>query len=138
MIILRWICFASLILPHLFCLDRQRVDPERNHIFADIRIQRENKTIRLQFSFYREISEILNGQENRGFGKSPLLVDFPKIDGNPLIETERNGIKFYSIELIEEEKEHSISFMRKDGLYKGSFGIPQEKSQNTIQVEFKK
>lgn len=135
---LRRLCFSLLILTSVFCSVHRIENQERSNFFAEIQIRKENTKTRMQFSFYREISEILNGQENRGFGKSPLLVDFPKIDGNPLIETERNGIKFYSIELIEEEKEHSISFMRKDGLYKGSFGIPQEKSQNTIQVEFKK
>ncbi|WP_156781947.1 hypothetical protein [Leptospira tipperaryensis] len=136
---LRWIYCIFLILSSLFCIDPKKNDAEKNHsLFSDILVNKTNEKIRLEFTFYREISEILNGRENRGFGKAPLVVDFPKINGEPLIESQRQGLKIYSIEIENVERDYTISFMRKDGLYKGVIRIDPKEPQSLLRAEFRK
>lgn len=108
------------------------------YFFSDVFIQKDKGKIDLKFTFYREISEILNGRENKGFGKAPLVVDFPKIDDVLMKETATNGIRIYSAEIENKPKEHFISFMRKDGLYKAKFRFDPNESQTTIRLEFRK
>ncbi|PJZ52090.1 hypothetical protein CH380_16765 [Leptospira adleri] len=132
------VCLSFLILSLSFCLASQKDDREISGIFSEVLIFKENEKIRFEFLFYREIGEILDGRENRGFGKSPLVVDLPKIDGLPMVETRKQGLRIYSIESNTIKNEYFISFMRKDGLYKGFLRIDPQNPQRSVRVEFKK
>ncbi|PJZ43000.1 hypothetical protein CH370_00750 [Leptospira kmetyi] len=129
--------FLSLVL--LSCSNLLKNDEERTNIlFSEIQIRKERERIHLRFTFYREISEILNGKENKGFGRTPLAVDFPKIDERPMQETETKGIRFYFTEIENIKKEYSISLMRKDGLYKAKFHFDPNDPPTSIRLEFRK
>ncbi len=106
---------------------------------ADVLIKKDGEKLTAQFMFYAPISEILNGKENRGFGKSPLIVDFPKINGVAMKEVKTSETtKMYLAEIESAEKDYTVTFMRKDGEYQGVFRATESDLGKTITVQFKK
>lgn len=106
---------------------------------ADVIIKKDGEKIVGQFNFYSPISEILNGKENRGFGKSPLIVDFPKLNGIEMQEKKINdSYKVYLAQIESLDKDYTVTFSRKDGEYIGILHLTENDLGKNVTVNFKK
>ncbi len=130
--------FALLLFANLFnCFTQKKTD---NFVFgADVLINKNGEKIVAQFMFYLPISEILNGKENHGFGKSPVIVEFPKLDGIAMTEKKStDSIKIYIAEIDSFGKDHIVTFSRKDGEYQGILHLTENDLGKSVTVNFKK
>lgn len=109
----------SLILTNIFSCNQSKASAlSDNSIFADVSVKKDGEKLTAQFIFYRQISEILNGKENKGFGRSPIIVDFPEMNGVEMKEVKNSDIqKIYLAEIENVAKDYISKFMRKDGEY---------------------
>lgn len=114
-----------LILTNLFSCHQSKVSGSSdNSIFADAVVKKDGEKLTAQFIFYRQISEILNSKENKDFGRSPVIVDFPKLNGVEMKEVKTSDIqKVYLAEIENVEKDYTSKFMRKDGEYRAIIRI---------------
>ncbi len=106
---------------------------------AEVLIKKDGEKLTAQFMFYMPISEIVNGKKNRGFGKSPIVVEFPKLNGFEMKEVQTSETKkSYLAEIENVEKDNTVTFMRKDGEYHGNFRVNESDFGKTITVQFRK
>ena len=62
-----------LVLTNIFGCNQSKVsNPSDNSIFADVLIKKNGEKLTAQFMFYHDISEVVNGKEIHGFGKSAV------------------------------------------------------------------
>jgi hypothetical protein len=128
-----------LILANIFGCSTQKKSEPDDSIFADVIVKKAGDKFTAQFMFYRSISEILNGRENKGFGKSPVVVDFPQINGVEMKVINPNEVlKVYLAEIENVEKDYTVTFMRKDGEYRAVVRINPNNLSQSISAEFKK
>jgi hypothetical protein len=134
--------FTSLffLLANVFaCAAQKSPAPEPDQIMAEVTVKKEGEKTLARIMFYRPISEILNGRENKGFGKSPVVVDFPKINGAPMKEIEAPNVqKMYTAEIEPAAKDYTVTFMRKDGEYRAVVRIDPHDLSKPLNPEFKR
>ena len=121
------------------CDGTKNSEPSKDSIFADVMVKKVSEKTTAQFTFYRDISEIVNGKEIKGFGKSPVVVDFPKINGAEIKQVESKDVsKIYSAEIEGVEKDYTITFSRKDGEYQSVININSNDLSKPIRTEFER
>lgn len=127
------------LLANLFSCSAQK-KTEAFPFGADVIIKKDGEKIVGQFNFYSPISEILNGKENTGFGKSPLVVNFPKLNGVEMTEKKVNdSYKVYLADIESlNDKDYTITFSRKDGEYQGILHLTENDLGKNVTVNFKK
>jgi hypothetical protein len=110
-----------------------------NPIFADILVKKDDRGIRVELMFYRDLSKIVNGKEIKGFGKNPVVVGFPKINGVEMREiVSRDVLKIYSTEIEDPEKDHTVTFRRKDGEYQAIIRLNPDQLSQPVKARFKR
>ncbi len=78
---------------------------------VDVRVISSDNKTEFEAIFYHDISEILNGQEIKGFGKNIIKVNNPKLGDIELKESEnQRGWTVYSTEVSNETKEYELTF----------------------------
>ncbi len=128
-----------LILANIFGCSIQKESEPDNSIFADILVKKDGEKLTAQVMFYRPISEILNGRENKGFGKNPVVVSFPKINNVEMKQVESKDFsKIYSAEIESVEKDYTVTFSRKDGEYKSVIHINPNDLSKPLRAEFER
>lgn len=126
------------------CHGQKPAAPPENWILADVIVKKDGGKPTAQFVFYRDISEVVDGKEIKGFGKSPVIVDFPKINGLAMKEivnkeiVNKDAPKLYLAEIENTAQDYTITFSRKDGEYQAVIRIDPNDLSKTIRAEFER
>ncbi len=113
-------------------------------IFASIQVKHAGKQFLVEIIFFTDISEIVNGKVNRGFGKNIREVGNPNFNGKAIkgIADEFKHTT-YSLETDKLLKKNTItfSFEAKDYISKGEFELTDtdmSKAIEFLQIKEKK
>lgn len=60
-------------------------DQKIEDVMADVLVRPGEGKASIEITFYTQISEIVDGKENKGFGKNVIAVEDPKLNGHPLM-----------------------------------------------------
>ena len=90
--------FRSLLLLLCLALTWACCGSHEHRYFAEIATQDEGKTSAGEITFNLELSECVNGFEERGFAWRTLKVANPTVDNVPLTEHTDDGHVFYTLQ----------------------------------------
>lgn len=121
--IVRGFLILTLLLGVYACEKKPSRPPTENkaeEVVADILVRSGEKPS-IEITFYTPISEIVNGKENRGFGKNVIAVQDPQFNGTPLTAaTNLSNQPMYRIGADKAAARNIISATVNGKLYEGT------------------
>lgn len=96
-------------------------DEKADEVRADVLVRSGGGSSAIEITFYTPISEILNGKENKGFGKNVIAVQDPRFNGTPLTQaTNLSKQPFYKTDISKAVAQNVISATVKGKPYEGT------------------
>lgn len=135
----KWTVFLLFLANLLGCHGEKPPRPSENSILAEVSVQKDGAKTTAKFMFYQDISEVVDGKEIKGFGKNPVVVDFPKINGLAMKEiVNKDAPKMYQAEIEKAAQDYTVTFSRKDGEYQSIIHLDPNDSGQPVKAEFKR
>lgn len=119
---IKWASIIILLAGIAACGSKPSTPTEQktDEIMADILVRSGGKPT-VEITFYTPISEIVNGKENKGFGKNVIAVQDPQFNGSPLTAgTNLSGQPIYKIGVDNAAARNVISATVNGKLYEGT------------------
>lgn len=142
--IVRVIVLSMMLLGVYGCATKPATPPpaeaKPEEVMADILVRASGDTPLIEITFYTPISEILNGKENKGFGKNVIAVQDPQFNGSPLTAaTNLSGQPVYRIGIDKAAARNTVTATVNGKQFEGSTIIETKmvNKMTTVALEMK-
>ena len=109
--------------------------PASDELHADIIVRPAPDSPVIEITFYRDIVEMLNGKQNKGFGKSVVAVYDPEFNGQPMTNTTNlSGQPIYKISSTNTKANNIITASVGGKKYQGSTILETKQINNMITI----